>query len=165
MGTLGITVYPQVTADLPPASTGVLTDENGTLINKSQNATSFQWTIDGATNTQVSPTVSFPGAGTYDISLTATGPGSGNQAGPVSKSITVYARVAANFNLPAEGLTGNSSSFAGSSPGSPIAWTRDSDGTILTGQSVSHILNAAGTKTLTLSVAGPSPPTGERWVE
>ena len=69
---------PQYIEVLPPVSADFSFVQNGTILqftNLSQNATSYEWNFgNGATATTTNPTFNYASDGTYEVTLTATGP-------------------------------------------------------------------------------------------
>ncbi|MFK7738995.1 MAG: PKD domain-containing protein [Planctomycetota bacterium] len=84
---------------LTPASGFVPLDV--TFANTSTGATSFEWDFDGDGNidsTDASPTFQYTAAGSFDVTLIATGPG-GSDSETQMSAVQAFGSVAANFTL------------------------------------------------------------------
>ncbi|MBK8883815.1 MAG: DUF5050 domain-containing protein [Bacteroidales bacterium] len=80
---------PKPVAGFTASKTAVLVGETIQFTNTSTDATSYAWSFgDGNTSTQASPSKAFDAAGTFTVSLVATGPGGSNSS---SMDITVTA--------------------------------------------------------------------------
>jgi len=121
--------------------------------------TSWLWAFgDGSTSTSQSPAHTYNLAGTYDVSLTVTTADGTNSTTKVGY-ITVNPRVgptAAFSGAPTSGLQPltvqfTDQSVAGTSPISSWLWTFGDGGTS-TAKNPSHVYNAAGTYTVSLTV-------------
>jgi spore germination protein YaaH/PKD repeat protein len=76
-------------AGFNPSGTTICEGDSIQLINSSQHATSYLWSVTGGIitdNTASNPYVSFASSGTYNVTLVATGPGGTDQS---SQNITV----------------------------------------------------------------------------
>jgi poly(beta-D-mannuronate) lyase len=120
--------------------------------------TAWSWTFgDGGTSTARNPSHIYQNAGTYDVSLTATGP-SGTDIETKTGYITVSLNppTAAFSGTP---LTGNAPltvNFTDSSTGGVTAWSwAFGDSGTSTAQNPSHQYTPAGTYTVSLTVTSP----------
>src|SRR6185369_16480265 len=67
---------PAPTAGFTASKTKVLVSEEVIFSNTSVNSTSFTWSFgDGTTSKEISPKKSWPAAGTYEVSMVASGAG------------------------------------------------------------------------------------------
>jgi len=121
--------------------------------------TAWSWTFgDSGTSTQQNPSHQYQNAGTYTVSLTATGPG-GSNVNSKSNYITVN-----NIPAPVANFTGSPTSgnrpltvnFTDTSTGSITSWswTFGDTGTS-NNQNPSHGYNDPGSYTVSLTVRGP----------
>ncbi len=117
--------------------------------------TSYAWNFgDGSTSTDQNPSHVYTTAGTYTVTLTASGPGGSNVETKTSY-ITVY-----KTDFSATPLTGTgtlTTTFTDLSTGSPTSWDWDfGDGTTLSGvKNPTHTYSSGGPYTVTLTVGGP----------
>lgn len=88
------------------ANTDICMGDSIQLTNSSTDATSYLWTVSGATlssNTDANPYVTFPNSGSYSVTLVATGPG-GTDSDTQSINVTVsqhpVATMTASNNTP-----------------------------------------------------------------
>lgn len=89
------------TADFNLYNTFVCQGDSVQLVNSSTNATSYSWSVPGATlssSTAPSPWVSFPSSGTYSVTLDVNGPG-GTDTDVQSFNITIEPAPIADFTL------------------------------------------------------------------
>ena len=119
--------------------------------------TSWLWNFgDGTTSSAQNPPVhTYSAAGTYTVTLTATGP-CGSNTRPYS--VTVCNPITANFTAtPNKGYVPLAVTFADTSTGSPTSWLWNfGDGTTSSAQNPPvHTYSAAGTYTVTLTATGP----------
>jgi len=121
--------------------------------------TAWSWNFgDSGTSTQQNPSHQYQNAGTYTVSLTATGPG-GSNIKTRSNYITVTNATppAANFyGFPTSGSYPLTVNFTDQSTGSITgwSWTFGDSGTS-TAQNPSHVYNSIGSYTVGLTVSGP----------
>ncbi len=121
--------------------------------------TSWAWSFgDGAASTSQNPAHVYTAAGTYSVSLTATGPG-GSDAFTRTNYVTVdeLAPVASFVGTPTSGAAPLDVAFTDSSTGGAVtswAWSFG-DGATSTLQNPTHVYSAAGTFTVGLTVTGP----------
>ena len=167
------TNYITVTAPTPPpvaAFIGTPTSGVAPLTvafahQSTNNPTSWSWSFgDGGTATTQSPSHVYEAAGTYTVTLTAT-----NASGSDSETKTNYITVTAPTPPPVAAFTGRPTSgvspltvtFTDQSTNNPTSWSWDlGDGGTATTQSPSHVYEAAGTYSVTLTAtnAGGSDP-------
>jgi PKD repeat protein len=115
--------------------------------------TSWSWTFgDGGTSTTQSPSHTFNAVGTYEVSLTATGPG-GSDTETKTGYITVSTSPVAEFSgTPISGNAPLTVTFSDLSTGSPTSWSWNfGDGGTSTTQNPSHQYSAVGTYTISLT--------------
>jgi PKD repeat protein len=127
--------------------------------------TAWSWDFgDGGTSTATNPGHTYATAGSYDVSLTVTGP-----AGTTNETKTGYITVSepppvADFSgTPLSGVAPLGVSFSDLSSGGPVtswAWTFGDGGTD-TAQDPSHTYTVAGTYDVALTVTGPGGTDGE----
>ncbi|MDX1994989.1 MAG: PKD domain-containing protein [bacterium] len=119
--------------------------------------TGWLWDFgDGTTSTEQNPSHTYNAAGTYTATLTVSGPGGTSE--PSTTTITVLAGVPiSSFTTDVtEGTAPLTVQFTDTSTGEVTGWLWDfGDGTTSTEQNPSHIYEAAGTYTATLTVSGP----------
>ncbi len=124
----------------------------------------WSWSFgDLGTSTLQNPTHTYAAAGTYTVSLTATGPG-----GMLTETKTDYVMVAfappvADFTgFPTLGNAPMNVAFSDASVGSVSSWSWDfGDAGSSTMQNPTHTYALAGTYTVTLNVTGPGGIDGE----
>jgi PKD repeat protein len=119
--------------------------------------TSWSWTFgDGGTSTTQSPSHTYNAAGTYEVSLTVTGPG-GSDTETKTGYITVSTSPVAAFSgTPTSGCSPLEVSFTDQSTGEVASWSwAFGDGGTSTAQSPSHTYNGSGTYEVSLTVTGP----------
>lgn len=109
--------------------------------NASQDATTYSWDfgeipITSDTSTQVSPTYTFTGPGTYTVTLTASSGGA--CINTTTEEITINDPILVSINAPSSVcFTGNSVDFDGTvsgPPGTEFTWNFGSDASIATSQ-------------------------------
>ncbi len=127
---------------------------------------SWSWNFgDGGTSTAQNPTHTYTSAGTYNVSLTATGPGGSDgvtKNGYVNVTAPPVAPVAEFSGSPTSGTSPLNVSFADLSTGSVSSWSWTfGDGGTSTAQNPSHTYNTAGSYTVTLTATGPGGSDGE----
>ena len=126
--------------------------------NSSTNATSWSWNFgDGTTSTAQNPAKTYSSAGSYTVSLTATGTG-GSHTATKTGYITVNppAPVASFTASPASGTAPLLVTFSCTSTGSITSRSWDfGDGTASTAQNAVKTYESAGTYTAKLTVTGP----------
>jgi PKD repeat protein len=127
--------------------------------------TSWLWTFgDGGSSTAQNPSHTYTAAGTYTVTLTATGPGGSDgetKSGYIS--VSESAPVAGFSGTPVSGIHPLNVDFTDLSSGGPVTswlWTFGDGGTS-TAQDPSHTYTAAGTYTVTLTATGPGGSDGE----
>jgi len=164
--TLTRTAYISVSEPAPVADfSGTPTSGNAPLVvsfsdSSSGSITSWSWDFgDGGSSTSSNPSHTYSSAGTYDVSLTVTGPGGSDsvtRVGYISVSVPPAAPVAGFSANPTSGTAPLVVSFSDQSTGSISSWSWDfGDGSSSTAQSPSHTYSAAGTYTVSLTVTGP----------
>ncbi|MBT6453760.1 MAG: PKD domain-containing protein, partial [Planctomycetes bacterium] len=122
-------------------------------------ASSWSWNFgDGATSTLQNPSHSYATAGSYDVSLSVSGPGgSDSLARPGYITVAELAPIADFSGTPTSGTVGMTVVFSDISSGGPVSswsWTFG-DGTTSTLQNPSHSYANAGNYDVSLSVTGP----------
>ncbi|MGC9355218.1 MAG: PKD domain-containing protein, partial [Mariniphaga sp.] len=149
------------TASVPDArftasKTEVLVNESIQFTDQStNNPTSWLWNFgDENTSTEQNPSHSYSNPGTYSVSLKATN-NWGDDTEIKTDYITVCSPPAANFSgTPRNVPAGSSVQFTDMSTNNPSSWSWNfGDGGISTQQNPSHIYNATGTYTVTLTAA------------
>ncbi|MCX9078751.1 MAG: PKD domain-containing protein, partial [Candidatus Methanoperedens sp.] len=144
-----------------------------TFTNTSTNSTSYAWDFgDSGTSTETSPVHSYTAVGTYDITLSCTGPLGDLQAiGQITITESgAESPLIAQFTVnPGRGVVPATVQFTDASSGENInSWSWDfGDGGTSTDQNPSHTYDAVGTYTITLVVgnaAGQSA-SATGWVE
>jgi YD repeat-containing protein len=136
------------------------TPEAGQTVNFTavgQNVTSYQWSSNpaGFSSTQQNPSHAFATAGTYQITLVATGAGG---SVTVNKNLTVTApRPTADFTFtPASPRTGEAVTFtATATNANQFQWSSNPTGFSSTQQNPTHTFTTAGTYQITLVATGP----------
>ncbi|MAB78558.1 MAG: cell surface protein, partial [Planctomycetes bacterium] len=120
--------------------------------------TGWAWTFgDSATSSVQNPSHTYVAAGTFTVSLTATGPGGSNTNTKVGYITAVEPAPVAEFSgTPTSGVAPLSVAFSDLSTGivTSWAWTFGDTGTSAL-QNPNHTYTAAGTYTVTLNVTGP----------
>ena len=120
--------------------------------------TSWSWSFgDGGSSTAQNPSHVYNAAGTYNVSLTATGPGGSDIETKVGYVTVGDPAPTANFSgSPTSGTAPLTVNFTDLSSGNITsrAWTFGDGGTS-GAVNPSHVYNAAGTYTVSLTVAGP----------
>ena len=126
--------------------------------------TGHSWTFgDGGGSTAVNPSHTYTTAGTYTVTLTATGPG-GSDTATCSSCIVVTDPPPPPPTAPVAGFTADSSggeapvtvSFSDSSTGDITGYSWNfGDGGSSTAQNPSHTYTSAGTYSVTLTATGP----------
>ncbi|MBT5737207.1 MAG: PKD domain-containing protein [Planctomycetes bacterium] len=126
--------------------------------------TGYSWNFgDGGSSTAQNPSHTYNSAGTYSVSLTATGPG-GSDTAVCSSCIVVTDPPPPPPPTPVAGFIPNSSggeapvtvSFSNSSIGDITGYSWNfGDGGSSTAQNPSHTYSSAGTYTVTLTATGP----------
>lgn len=134
-----------------------LQGESISFSNTSSNAESYQWSSDagGFNSTDENPSFAFAEAGTYAITLVATGPGGSDQ---ITQNITVAAPAAvADFSFsPANPVAGQTVSFSNlSSNAASYQWTSDTGGFSSSEENPSFVFAEAGAYAITLIATGP----------
>jgi len=117
--------------------------------------TSWSWDFgDGGTSTVQNPSHTYNAAGDYTVELTVTGPGGSDTETRVDY-ITVMAAPVANFSgSPTSGDYPLTVNFTDLSTNNPLDWSWNfGDGGISSAQNPSHTYEAAGTYTVSLTVA------------
>jgi PKD repeat protein len=122
--------------------------------------TSVAWDFgDGAGSASLDPSHVYASAGTYTVSLTATGPG-GSDVETKVDLIDVHDPVppTASFDLaPSIGLAPLAVTFNDTSTGDVVAWLWDfGDGDVSAQQHPAHTFDQAGYYTVTLTASGPA---------
>ncbi|MFT7539413.1 MAG: PKD repeat protein [Gammaproteobacteria bacterium] len=120
--------------------------------------TSWAWSFgDGNTSTLQTPSNAYAAAGTYDVTLTATGPGGADGETKIGYIVVTEPAPVAEFS--ADVLTGAaplSVNFSDLSTGAVTSWAWDfGDGNTSTLQNPANAYAAAGTFDVTLTVTGP----------
>ncbi|HKO56667.1 MAG TPA: PKD domain-containing protein [Thermoanaerobaculia bacterium] len=118
------------------------------------NPTSWTWTFgDGTSSNQRNPIHTYPAAGTYTVTLTASNAG-GSSA--VSHTVTIAAAAAPEAKFSFE-VSGRQVNFIDKSTGSPTSWSWNfGDGTSSSQQNPIHTYAASGNYTVTLTVSNAS---------
>ncbi len=164
--TLTRTSYISVSEPPPVADfSGTPTSGNAPLVVSFSDASTgsvsaWSWDFgDGGSSTSASPSHTYSSAGTYDVSLTVTGPGGSDtvtRVGYISVSVPPAAPVADFSASPTSGTAPLLVSFSDQSTGSISSWSWNfGDGGSSTAQSPSHTYSTAGTYTVSLTVTGP----------
>jgi len=111
---------------------------------------------DGENSTDQNSTHRYANAGTYDVSLTVTGPG-GSDTKTKQAYITVYDPAVADFTAsPTRGIAPLTVRFTDLSTGDIAAWDWDfGDGEVSSDRNPSHVYQSPGMYTVALTVAGP----------
>ncbi len=125
---------------------------------------SWSWTFgDGGTSTAQNPSHTYTAAGTYDVTLTVTGPGGADgetQLGLIA--VSEPAPVAEFSGTPTSGVSPLEVDFTDLSSGPVTSWAWTfGDGGTSTAQSPSHTYSAAGSYEVTLTATGPGGSDGE----
>lgn len=119
------------------------------FIDQSTGATQWSWDFgDGSTSTQQNTTHVYAAPGTYIVSLTVK-----NTAGQssISQLVTLTAVPVANFDYNVNAAT---VTFVDRSTNQPTAWAWDfGDGATSTAENPTHVYNAAGTYTVSLTAS------------
>lgn len=164
-GSVTVTKTVTVTADAPVANFEI--DENPARINTivvftntSQNATSYQWSSNpaGFSSTQANPNHTFTLAGTYQITLVATGPGGTNS---ITKELVILPNAPmANFTfgnlVDGKAIVGREVTFNNASTEAvSYQWTSDPNVFSSTETNPRHTFTTAGTYRITLVATGP----------
>jgi PKD repeat protein len=129
------------------------------------NSTSWTWDFgDGSNSTQQNPAHTYNAPGDYTVQLTATN-ACGSDAEIKTNYIHVDPCIPPVANFVASATSGNAPftvNFTDQSSGSPTSWSWDfGDGGSSTQRNPSHIYNAAGTYTVTLTVTNTCGSDGE----
>lgn len=127
---------------------------------------SWAWTFgDGGSSTAQNPTHTYTVAGTYNVSLTATGPGGSDgetKNGYITITAPPPAPVAEFSGSPTSGTAPLLVNFSDLSSGSVTSWAWTfGDGGTSTAQNPSHTYTSAGNFTVTLTATGPGGSDGE----
>lgn len=151
-----ITVYSPVIANFTASASSGIAPLSVSFTNTSSgDYSSLSWNFgDGATSTVTNPTHTFTAKGSYEVTLTANGPGGLDQFSTV---ITVYEPVLANFSAtPTTGIAPLIVAFTNESTGdfSSLLWDFG-DGSTSAELNPSHSYLAGGTYTVTLTASGP----------
>lgn len=152
-----------VVADLDPIAGFNFSPQNPiagtevTFTNISQNATSYQWSSvpAGFSSTEANPKHTFTSAGSYAVTLVATGPGGSNQT---TQTIVVAAPVpTADFSFsPATPTAGQEVTFTSTSTNVvSFQWSSAPAGFSSTAANPKYTFAIAGSYEITLSVTGP----------
>lgn len=142
-------------ADFTYTSTTICNGDSIQLQNNSTNATSFSWTTNNGTlssNSASNPYLIATTTGSYDITLTATGPG-GSDVSSQTISITVLPFPIADAN---ETITGNTVTFVNSSSNASSYFWDFGDGNTTTDQNPWNTYSADGTYTVMLVASNGS---------
>lgn len=114
---------------------------------------SWSWDFgDGGTSTESDPSHTYQNAGSYDVSLTVTGPG-GSDTETKTDYITVGSPPVADFSgEPTSGCAPLEVDFTDESTGDPTSWLWDfGDGQTSTDQNPTHIYDNPGSYTVSLT--------------
>jgi len=120
--------------------------------------TAWSWKFgDGGTSTSRNPSHTYSNPGTYNVSLTVTGPGDMTNTLTKAGYITVRSLVEAEFTgSPTNGTSPLSVKFTDASTGSITTWSWSfGDGGTSTVRNPSHTYNNLGTYNVSLTVTGP----------
>lgn len=152
-----ITVYTPVTAGFTASTTSGIAPLQVAFTNQSTGSyTSFSWDFgDGDTSNEANPTHIYTAKGVYTVSLTASGPG-GTDIETRTSYITVYQAVSADFIADeTDGIAPFEVAFSNLSSGdfSSLSWNFGDGGTS-TETNPTHIYNAGGTFTVSLTASG-----------
>ena len=118
----------------------------------------WSWTFgDGGTSTDQNPVYTYNEAGTYDVSLTVTGPGGSNTNEKIGYINVNYPEPVADFEgIPTEGIMPLTVSFTDISTDTVNSWSWTfGDGGTSTEQNPVYEYSAAGNYTVSLTVSGP----------
>lgn len=124
-----ITVFAPVVAGFTRSPTNGVAPLNVNFTNTSTGATSYAWDFDEDSivdSTAANPSFNYPSAGTFDVTLVATGPG-GTDTFTFANCVTVFGAVTANFTMTVGGNPITSAYEA-----TNITFTSTSTGTIST---------------------------------
>ena len=160
------TDYISVTSATPPVAgfTGLPTSGNYPLTvnftdSSTGSITSWSWTFgDSGTSTAQNPSHIYQTTGTYNVSLTVSGPaGTDDEVKTNYITVTVPPPPTAAFSAsPTSGNTPLTVNFTDQSTGSITGWSWVfGDSGTSTAQNPSHIYNTTGTYTVSLTVTGP----------
>jgi PKD repeat protein len=137
-----------------PNFTNTATNLQVNFSNTSTNATTYSWAFGtGATSTQTNPSYTYPSAGTYSVTLTATG-ACGTQS--IVKQVTVTSALSADFSTPVlQGCTPFNVTFNNNSSGATIYNWNMPGATPLTSTATSPsvVYNTVGTYSVTLTAS------------
>ena len=150
-----VRTYPKPLAGFNVNAVQCLPDINFAFTNTSSGALSYQWSFgDGGASNAVNPSYAYATAGTYVVSLIATG--SGGCRDTISKSVTLQARATAGFtiNTTSQCFKNNSFTFTNTSTLGVVStylW-QFGDGTTSAATSPMHVYTNPGTYTVKLIV-------------
>lgn len=118
------------------------------------NPTSWNWTFgDGTSSTQRNPIHTYPAAGTYTVTLTASNAGGSNST---SHTVTIAAAAPPEAKFSFE-VSGRQVNFVDKSTGNPTSWSWNfGDGTSISQQNPVHTYATSGNYTVTLTVSNSS---------
>ena len=152
-----VTVLAPITVDFSYSPANPVAGQDVQFVNGSTGSiTGYSWNFgDGSTSTLKDPTHKFNSAGSYTVTLTATGPRGSKST---SKTITVNQSLSPSFTFsPASPYAGQSVQFTDTSTGSPTSWQWNfGDGSNSTAKNPTHTYSTAGTYTVTLTVSNGS---------
>lgn len=145
-----VTVSPQPIANFSSATVCLGTATPFTDLSTG-GATSWSWNFgDGNTSTAQNPSNTYSSAGTYTVTLIATGPGGCSST--FSLPVTVYPQPVANFSVITV-CQGTATTFTDLSTGGATSWSWNfGDGNTSTSQNPSNTYSSTGTYTATLNV-------------
>ena len=151
-----ITVYTPALADFTASSTSGLAPLSVTFSDRSTGSVNtWKWNFgDGKTGTGQNASHKYTKAGTYNVTLTVSGPGGTNAT---TQTISVYTSPKANFKAtPTSGLSPLTVNFTDKSTGTITGWLWNfGDNQTSTDRNPSHAYTNPGTYAVTLTATNP----------